>query len=77
MVRKIHQFELRRNASCKFDEDQKLMNNTYFGKTCEDVRKYKAVQIVTNKEEIERLGKSEYLNNWEIYHENLAAVMME
>ena len=32
---------LRRQATCKFDEDQaKLMNNSYFGKTCEDVRKY-------------------------------------
>ena len=56
--------ELGRNTNCKFDEDKaKLMNNSYFGKTCEYVRKYKVVKIVTNKEEIERLGKSEYLND--------------
>ena len=50
--------ELRRNATCKFDEDQaKLMNNSYFGKTCEDVRKYKNVKICTSKEDIQKIMK--------------------
>ena len=54
---------LRRQATCKFDEDQaKLMNNSYFGKTCEDVRKYKEVKICVNKEEIEKLSKKERMD---------------
>ena len=69
---------LRKNATCKFDEDQaKLMNNSYFGKTCEDVRKYKDVKICTSKEEIEKLSKKERCDNWKIYNENLAAVLMK
>ena len=70
--------ELRRNATCKFDEDQaKLMNNSYFGKTCENVRSYKEVKIVTDKETIEQMGKKEKTDRWKIYNENLAAVMLE
>merc|ERR1712215_239392 len=69
---------LRRNATCKFDEDQaKLMNNSYFGKTCEDVRKYKEVKICTSKEEIEKLSKKENCDGWRIYNPNLAAVVMK
>ena len=69
---------LKKNATCKFDEDQaKLMNNSYFGKTCEDVRKYKDVKICTSKEEIEKLSKKERCDNWKIYNENLAAVLMK
>ena len=69
---------LRRQATCKFDEDQaKLMNNSYFGKTCEDGRKYTEVKICTSKEEIEKLSKKERYDGWTIYNENLAAVLME
>merc|ERR1712055_565060 len=69
---------LRRQATCKFDEDHaKLMNNSYFGKTCKDVRKYKEVKICVNKEEIEKLSKKERMDGWKIYNENLAAVLMK
>ena len=68
---------LRRQANCKFDENQaKLMNNSYFGKTCEDVCKYKEVKICVSKEDIEKLSKKERCDGWKIYHENLAAVFM-
>ena len=70
--------ELRRNATCKFDEDQaKLMNNSYFGKTCENVRKYKDVQICTDKATIQKLMKKERCDGWTTYNENLAAVLMD
>ena len=69
---------LRRNATCKFDEDQaKLMNNSYFGKTCEDVRKYKEVKICTSKEDIEKILKKDNCDGWTIYNENLAAVLVK
>ena len=70
--------ELRRNAKCKFDEDQaKLMNNSFFGKTCEDVRKYKDVKICMDKTRIQRIMKKEKCDGWKIYNENLAAVLMD
>ena len=60
---------LRRQACCKFDEEQgKLMNNSYFGKTCEDVRKYKEVMICTSKEGIEKILKKEKCDGWTIYN---------
>ena len=67
---------LRRNATCKFDEDQaKLMNNSYFGKTCENVRKYKDVIICTDKESIQKLMKKEKCDGWTTYNGKLAAVL--
>ena len=67
-----------RNANCKFDEDQaKLMNNSYFGKTCENFRSYKEIKIVTDKKKVEDLGKKERTDKWRIYNENLAAMMLE
>ena len=72
-----HNTELRRKATCKFDENQaKLMNNSFFGKTCEDTRKYKDVRIVLNKEELSKLTKKEGFSQFKIYGENIATVMM-
>ena len=39
--------KLRQGASSKFEENLfKLMNNSFFGKTCEDIHKYRDVKIV-------------------------------
>ena len=70
--------EFRQEANNKFEVNlYKLMNNSFFGKTCEDVRKYNEVKIVTSEEDIQKLSKKENFKRWYIYDENLASVLME
>ena len=65
-------------AGNKFEVNlYKLMNNSFFGKTCEDVRKYNDVQIVNCEVDIEMLSNKENFKRCHIYDENLASVLME
>jgi hypothetical protein len=69
---------LRQAAKSKFEEDLfKLMNNSFFGKTCEDVRKYKEVQIVTEERRAQRILNKPTVKQWKIYEENLAAIQLQ
>ena len=69
---------LRREANSKFEENfAKLMNNSFFGKTCEDVRRYIDVKIITDDEVIEKTMKKEKCSRWKIYGKKLLAVQME
>merc|ERR1711895_170625 len=70
--------KLRQDATILFEVSlYKLMNNSFFGKTCEDVRKYQHVKIVIDKKQIDKLSKKENFGRWHIYDENLASVLME
>jgi hypothetical protein len=66
---------LRIQASTKFGVSlAKLMNNAFFGKTCEDVRKYKTIHICINEKEAKkRLGRNNVRRS-KIFGENLVAI---
>ena len=70
--------KLRQTASNKFEEQfYKLLNNSFFGKSCEDVRKYKEVKIALTKERVRKLIARPTFKNSKIYHENFAAVQLK
>ena len=70
---------LRQKSTCKAEEElPKLFNNSFFGKTCEDVRKYQQVRIVHGSEGVKKLQKlmnSPFFERIKIYNENHAVVL--
>ena len=69
---------LRKSSDNKFEEGfAKLMNNSFFGKTCEDVRKYKNVKIILDEKKAKRLISKPTLEQCKIYEENLVAVQLK
>lgn len=63
----------RRNASSECEKNlYKLMNNSFFGKTCENPRKKINVRIATSSEECKRYLGSPNLENFLCLNENLA-----
>ena len=70
--------KLRQQADNKFEEDfAKLMNNSFFGKTCEDVRKYKNFEIVMNEKKADRLISKPTMKQSQIYEENLVMFSLQ
>ena len=67
--------EKRKNAKNAFEKDFfKLMNNSVFGKTMENIRKRVDVRLVTDEKKLLKMtSKPTYVNN-KIFNENLVAV---
>ena len=67
--------EMRKNAKNSFEKDFfKLMNNSVFGKTMENLRKRVNIELVTNEKRLNKLSaKPNYVSS-KIFNENLVAV---
>ena len=80
MVGTIHQFntQLRTRAKNNFERDFfKLMNNSMFGKTMENIRKHRDINLTTNEEAyLMRVMKLNFKSGI-IFSENLMECKME
>ncbi|CAB4026188.1 Hypothetical predicted protein, partial [Paramuricea clavata] len=69
---------LRTKGTTDFEKNFfKLMNNSVFGKTMENVRNRVNVKLVTTEEQLNKLAKKSYFKGVNIFTENLIAVHME
>jgi len=70
--------KLRSQAKSDFDKDFfKLMNNSVFGKTIENVRKRVDVKLVTCEKEAKKLAAKPNYSHCTIFDENLVAIHMK
>ena len=67
--------EKRKHAKNSFEKDFfKLMNNSVFGKTMENLRKQVDVRLVTNEKKLDKLTSKPTCISSKIFNENLMAV---
>ena len=67
--------EKRKHAKSSFEKDFfKLMNNSVFGKTMENLRKRVDVRLVTNEKKLDKLTSKPIFVSSKIFNENLMAV---
>ena len=70
--------EKRKHAANDFEKDfYKLMNNSVFGKTMENLRKRVNVKLVNDKTKLSKLTASPSFDSFRIFSEDLAAVNMK
>ena len=68
----------RKEAKNEFEKDfYKLMNNSVFGKTMENIRNRVDVQLVKNKEQAQKLVNKPNFESFKIFSENLIACHMK
>ena len=70
--------ELRMNAENDFDKDfYKLMNNSVYRKTMENVRKYKIIKLANDDTKRNKLVSEAYYHTTKWFSENLLAIEMK
>jgi len=70
--------KLRAEAKNAFEKDFfKLMNNSVYGKTCENLRKRMDVKIVTSESSLKKLTEKPTFMSQKIISENLALIHMQ
>ena len=70
--------ELRKSASNSFEKDFfKLMNNSVFGKTIENIRKRQNIELVDNRKKAAKLSSRPNFDRATIFDKNLIAVHMK
>ena len=70
--------ELRTKAKNEFKKDFfKLMNNSVFGKTMENIRNRVDIKLVNNKKQAEKLSAKPNFNHCNIFSEDLVAIHMK
>ena len=70
--------ELRKRSKNAFEKDFfKLMNNSVFGKTMENIRKRVDVKLVNNRRSAEKLSAKPNFKRLTIFDENLIAIHMK
>ena len=70
--------KLRKKAKNDFEKDfLKLMNNSVFGKTMENVRKHRDIKLVTTDEKINKLVSKPNYHTTKPFSENLLAIEMK
>ena len=69
---------LRAKAANDFEKDFfKLMNNSMFGKTIENIRKRVNIKLVTTQDSLRKLAAKPNYDSFTIFDENLVAVRMK
>ena len=70
--------KLRKEAKNEFEKDFfKLMNNSVFGKTMENVRKHRDIKLVTTEEKRSKLVSEPNYHTTKYFSENLLAIEMK
>ena len=70
--------KLRKEAKSEFEKDFfKLMNNSVFGKTMENVRKHRDIKLVTTDEKRNKLVSEPNYQTIKQFSENLLAIEMK
>ena len=70
--------ELRKNAKTKFEKDIfKLMNNSVFGKTMENVRNHRDIKLATLDKRRKRLVSEPNYHSHKGFSDNLKAIEMK
>ena len=70
--------ELRKTAANSFEKDFfKLMNNSVFGKTIENIRKRQNIILVDNRKKASQLSTRPHFDRVTIFDRNLIAVHMK